>query len=84
MRFWDDSGISLTMCKQSAPRSRLITNHTNTSSVNLYRPAAFPDAQPTVSKHWRQQEKRHENPLNVDKDTEKSKLAPFLSVAVSR
>ena len=29
-------------------------NHTNTSSLNLYRPDALPDAQPTVSKHWRQ------------------------------
>jgi len=26
-------------------------NHTNTSSVNVYRPDALPDAQPTVSKH---------------------------------
>jgi len=26
-------------------------NHTNTSSLNLYRPDALPDAQPTVSKH---------------------------------
>jgi len=29
-------------------------NHTNTSSLNFYRPDALPDAQPTVSKHWRQ------------------------------
>ena len=28
--------------------------YTNTSSLNLYRPDALPDAQPTVSKHWRQ------------------------------
>jgi len=28
-------------------------NHTNTSSLNFYRPDALPDAQPTVSKHWR-------------------------------
>jgi len=28
-------------------------NHTNTSSVNFYRPDALPDHQPTVSKHWR-------------------------------
>ena len=28
-------------------------NHINTSSVNCYRPDALPDAQPTVSKHWR-------------------------------
>jgi len=29
-------------------------DHTNTSSLNFYRPDALPDAQPTVSKHWRQ------------------------------
>ena len=28
-------------------------NHTNTSSLNFYRPDALPDAQPTVLKHWR-------------------------------
>ena len=28
-------------------------NHTNTSPPNFYRPGALPDAQPTVSKHWR-------------------------------
>ena len=28
-------------------------NHTNTSSLNFYRPDALPDAQPTVSKYWR-------------------------------
>ena len=28
-------------------------NNTNTSSLNFYRPDALPDAQPTVSKHWR-------------------------------
>ena len=28
-------------------------NHNNTSSLNFYRPGALPDAQPTVSKHWR-------------------------------
>ena len=31
-------------------------NHTNTSSLNFYRPSALPDTQPTVSKHWRQTE----------------------------
>jgi len=30
-------------------------NHTNTSSLNFYRPDALSDAQPTVSKHWREQ-----------------------------
>ena len=29
-------------------------NHTDTSSLNFYRPGALPDAQPTVSKDWRQ------------------------------
>jgi len=31
-----------------------IDNHESTSSLIFYRPAALPDAQPTVSKHWRQ------------------------------
>jgi len=29
-------------------------DHTNTSSFSFYRPGAFPDAQPTVSKQWRE------------------------------
>ena len=29
-------------------------NHTNTSSLNFYRPDALSDAQPTASKHWRE------------------------------
>ena len=29
-------------------------NHTNTSSLNFYRPDALPDTQPTVSEHSRQ------------------------------
>ena len=29
-------------------------DHTNTPSLNFCRPDALPDAQPTVSKHWRQ------------------------------
>ena len=28
-------------------------NHTNTPSLNFYRPGALPDAQTTVSNHWR-------------------------------
>ena len=44
MGFWNNSGISWTIFKQSAPRSRQ-----NTSSLNFYRPDALPDAQPTVS-----------------------------------
>jgi len=29
-------------------------NHASTSSLDTYRPDAVADAQPTVSKHWRQ------------------------------
>ena len=47
---WDDSGISWTICKLSAPGSRQITTPTPHHSV-VYRPDALPDAQPTVSKH---------------------------------
>jgi len=46
------SVISWTTCKQSAPRCRQITTPTPHHSV-FYRPDALPDAQPTVSKHWR-------------------------------
>ena len=35
-------------------------NHTNTSSLNFYRPDALPDAQPTVSKHRRAQPQKVE------------------------
>ena len=34
-------------------------NHTNTSSLNFYRPDAFPDTQPTVSKHTHTHTHRH-------------------------
>ena len=47
------SGIRWTICK-SAPRSRQITTPALHHSV-FYRPDALPVAQPTVSKHWRQQ-----------------------------
>ena len=43
-------GISWTICKQSAPRSRQITTPTPHHSI-IYRPDALPDAQPTASKH---------------------------------
>jgi len=33
-------------------------NHTNTSSLNFYRPDALPDAQPTASKHLKQQQQQ--------------------------
>jgi len=52
MGSWDGSGISWTICKQSAPLLQR-DNHINTSSLNFYRPGALPDAQPTASKHWR-------------------------------
>ena len=46
------SGISSAICK-SAPRSRQITMPACHHSV-YYRLDAFPVAQPTASKHWRQ------------------------------
>jgi len=46
------SGISWAVCK-SAPRSRQITMPALHRSV-FYRPDALSVAQPTVSKHWRQ------------------------------
>ena len=48
MGFWEGSGISWTVCKQSAPHSRQTT-----SSLNFYRSDALPDAQLTVSKQRR-------------------------------
>ena len=33
MRFWDGSGISWTICKQSAPHSRQITTPTSHQSI---------------------------------------------------
>jgi len=47
------SGINWAICK-SAPCSRQITTPAPHYSV-FYRPDALPAAQPTVSKHWRQQ-----------------------------
>jgi len=41
-------------------------NHTNTSSLSFYRPDALPDAQPTVSKHWRQPNKHTRKILQND------------------
>ena len=46
------SGISWAVCK-CAPRSRQITMPAPHHS-GFYGPDALPDAQPTVSKHWRQ------------------------------
>ena len=45
------SGISWAVCN-SAPRSRQITTPAPYNSV-FYRPDALPSAQPTASKHWR-------------------------------
>ena len=47
------SGISWTICKQSAPRSRQTIMPTPHDSL-FYRSDALPAAQPTASKHWRQ------------------------------
>jgi len=52
MGFWDGSGISWTIGKQSAPRFRQATTSTPHHSF-LYRLDALPETQPTVSKHWR-------------------------------
>jgi len=49
--FGDGSGISWTIYEIICTSSLQIDNHTNTSSLNFYRPDALPDAQPTVSKH---------------------------------
>jgi len=49
------SGIRWAICKQSAPRSRQ-DNHTNTPTLNFYKPDTLPGAQPTVSKHWWQRQ----------------------------
>ena len=40
---------------QTICTSLQIDNHTNTSSLNFYRSVALAEAQPTVSKHWRQE-----------------------------
>jgi len=46
-------GISWTICKSFAPHSRQITTPAPYHSM-FYRPDAFPDALPAVSKHLRQ------------------------------
>jgi len=56
MGFWDGSGISWTVCKKSAPRSRQTATPTPRHSI-FYRPDALPDAQPTASKYWRHKPK---------------------------
>ena len=56
------SGISWTICKQSAPRFRQTITPTPHRS-NFYRPDAFPNAQPTVSKHRRHNRLSHKPTL---------------------
>jgi len=51
-RWWGGGGISLTICKSFAPRSRQITMPAPHHSI-LYQPDALSDGQPTVSKHRR-------------------------------
>jgi len=46
--FWYSSSISWTIIMQTIYNSLQTDNHTNTSSLNYYRPDALPDAQPTV------------------------------------
>jgi len=47
--FWD--AVESLDHVQTICTSLQTDNHTNTSSVNFYRPDAHPDAQPTVLKH---------------------------------
>jgi len=47
---WHQLDYMQTMCT-----SLQTDNHTNTSSLNFYRPDALPDILRTVSKHWRAQ-----------------------------
>ena len=44
-------GWQLQQLDQTICTSLQTANHTNTSSLNFYRPDGLPDAQPTVSKH---------------------------------
>jgi len=44
-------GWQLHQLDQTICTSLQTANHTNTSSLNFYRPDGLPDAQPTVSKH---------------------------------
>jgi len=61
MGFGDGSGTSWTICKHSVPRTRQIITPTPHHSIFTGRMLFLPDAQPTVSKHWRL--KRHMYPL---------------------
>jgi len=48
------SSISWTICKQSAHLAPDRYPHQHPITQFFYRPDALPDAQPTMSKHWRQ------------------------------
>jgi len=48
MGFWDGTGMLYYM--QTIGTLLQTDNHTNTPSLNFYRPDAIPDAQPAVSK----------------------------------
>jgi len=52
---WWDFGMAVATAGPYANNLHL-TPDINTSSLNVYRPDALPDAQPTVSKHWRQKQ----------------------------
>jgi len=45
--------MAVASAEQTICTSLQTDNHTNTSSLNVYRPDTLPDAQSTVSKHWR-------------------------------
>jgi len=51
MGFWDAVASTGPYAVQTICTSLQTDNLTNTSSRNCYRPDAFPDAQPTVTKH---------------------------------
>jgi len=53
MEFWD-AVASAGPYTKTICTSLQTDNHTNTSPLNFYRLKAIQDAQPTMSKHWRQ------------------------------
>ena len=60
MGFWNILASAGPYANNDPIRTSLQTdNHTNTSSLNFYRPGALPDAQPTVSKQWQHQQSKH-------------------------
>ena len=72
-------GISWAICK-SAPRSRQITTPAPHHSV-FYRPDALPAAQPTASKHWRQNH-RQKRLLCINSVTAISLPMAFVDISV--